>query len=73
MSVEFNILKKKKKKGGKRRVQLKDINSRLEWAKILADLLEKIYVAATKITLAQDNLKAYKPAAMPAQNCPKGG
>lgn len=36
----------------------------MEWAKIVADLVENQYRAATKLTLVQDNLKAHKPAAM---------
>lgn len=49
---------------GKRNVQLRDSNNRLEWAKIVADLVENQYSSASKITLVQDNLKAHKPAAM---------
>lgn len=49
---------------GKRRVALRDSNNRLEWAKIVADLVESHYATARKIILVQDNLKAHKPAAM---------
>jgi transposase len=49
---------------GKRKVEVRDSNNRLEWAKIVADLVENQYATATKITLVQDNLKAHKPAAM---------
>jgi hypothetical protein len=49
---------------GKRKVLVRDSNNRLEWAKIVADLVENQYGAASKITLVQDNLKAHKPAAM---------
>jgi transposase len=49
---------------GKRTVELRDSNNRLEWAKIVADLVENKYASATKITLVQDNLKAHKPAAL---------
>lgn len=49
---------------GKRTVELKDSNNRLEWAKIVADLVEGQYARARKITLVQDNLKAHKPAAL---------
>jgi phage terminase large subunit GpA-like protein len=49
---------------GKRAVELRDSNNRLEWAKIVAELVEKQYATATKITLVQDNLKAHKPAAL---------
>lgn len=49
---------------GKRKVEVRESNNRFEWAKIVADLVEEQYAAATKITLVQDNLKAHKPAAM---------
>lgn len=49
---------------GKRMVPVKDTNDRLEWAKIVADLVENHYPTATKITLVQDNLRAHKPAAL---------
>lgn len=49
---------------GKRNVQVRDSNNRLEWAKIVADLVENHYSSASKIILVQDNLKAHKPAAM---------
>jgi transposase len=49
---------------GKRTVELRDSNNRLEWAKLVADLVENKYASATKITLVQDNLKAHKSAAM---------
>lgn len=49
---------------GTRNVEVKDSNNRLEWAKIVADLVENQYPSARKITLVQDNLRAHKPAAM---------
>lgn len=49
---------------GKRQVHLRDSNNRLEWARIVADLVENQYAGATKVTLVQDNLRAHKPAAM---------
>jgi transposase len=49
---------------GKRNVEVRDSNNRLEWAKIVADLVENQYPSASKITLVQDNLRAHKPAAM---------
>ena len=49
---------------GKRRVEFRDSNNRLKWAKIVADLVEKQYASAIKITLVQDNLKAHKPSAL---------
>lgn len=47
---------------GKRSVEVRESNNRLQWASIVADLIEKQY--PTAITLVQDNLKAAKPAAM---------
>jgi hypothetical protein len=49
---------------GKRTVALRDSNNRLEWAKMIADMVENQYAAASKITLVQDNLKAHKPSAL---------
>jgi len=49
---------------GKRTVELRQSNNRWEWAKVVADMVEKHYASATKITLVQDNLKAHKPAAL---------
>jgi len=49
---------------GKRKVQLKDSNNRLEWAKVVADMVENQYASATRITLVQDNLRAHKPSAL---------
>jgi len=49
---------------GKRVVALRDSNNRIEWAKMVADMVEKQYASATKIILVQDNLKAHKPAAL---------
>lgn len=49
---------------GKRTVAIRDSNNRIEWARMVADLVEQQYVQATKITLVQDNLRAHKPAAM---------
>lgn len=49
---------------GKRNVEVRDSNNRLEWAKIVAGLVENQYPSTRKITLVQDNLRAHKPAAM---------
>lgn len=49
---------------GQRKVHLRESNNRLEWARIVAELVEKQYATAAKVTLVQDNLKAHKPAAM---------
>jgi transposase len=49
---------------GERLVHLRESNNRLEWARIVADLVEKQYASATKVILVQDNLKAHKPAAL---------
>lgn len=38
---------------GKRLVQVSDSNNRLEWAKIVADLVENQYATAPKITLGK--------------------
>jgi transposase len=49
---------------GKREVHLRESNNRLEWARMVADIVENQYASATRITLVQDNLKAHKPAAL---------
>ena len=49
---------------GQRQVHLRESNNRLEWAKVVADLVENQYAGATKVTLVQDNLRAHKPAAL---------
>lgn len=49
---------------GKRVVEVRDSSNRFEWAKIVAELVDKHYADAAKLTLVQDNLKSHKPAAM---------
>jgi transposase len=49
---------------GQRKVHLRESNNRLEWARVVAELVEEQYATATKVTLVQDNLRAHKPAAM---------
>lgn len=49
---------------GKRNGEIRESTNRLQWASIVADLVENQYRRARKITLVQDNLKAHKPAAM---------
>lgn len=49
---------------GKRSVEVRESNNRLQWASTVADLVENQYPTARKITLVQDNLKAHKPAAI---------
>lgn len=49
---------------GQRKVHLRESNNRLEWARLVAELVEEQYATATKVTLVQDNLRAHKPAAM---------
>lgn len=41
-----------------------DTHDRLQWATVVADLVENKYAAACRITLVQDNLSAHKPSAM---------
>jgi len=49
---------------GRREVLVKESNNRLEWARVVAHVVEELYPGADKITLVQDNLKAHKPAAL---------
>jgi hypothetical protein len=49
---------------GWRHVEIKEKHTRLEWASIVADLVEDRYKDAQKITLVEDNLSAHKPAAL---------
>ena len=41
-----------------------DTHDRLQWAKIVLDLVEKQYPQARRLTLVQDNLSAHKPSAL---------
>lgn len=50
--------------GGKRHLCVRDTHNRLDWATVVAQLVEGIYAAAMKITLVQDNLSAHKPSAL---------
>jgi hypothetical protein len=50
--------------GGKREVLVKDKHTRLEWAEVVAHVVENMYPSAEKITLVQDNLSAHKKSAL---------
>lgn len=50
--------------GGRREVLVKDQHSRLEWAEVVAHIVEEMYPAAKTITLIQDNLSAHKKSAL---------
>lgn len=49
---------------GKRYITVVDTHDRLQWAAIVADLVEDKYAGAHRLTLVQDNLSAHKPSAM---------
>lgn len=49
---------------GWRKVSVRDSHSRLDWARVVTELVEEQYPQAEKITLVQDNLAAHKPAAL---------
>jgi transposase len=48
---------------GRREVLVKDQHTRLDWAEVVAHVVEEIYPTAKKITLVQDNLSAHKKSA----------
>lgn len=50
--------------GGKRKVMVTDTHDRLEWARVVAHIVEDMYPQASKITLVEDNLSAHKKAAL---------
>jgi len=49
---------------GKRYVTIRDSHTRLDWATVVADMVENVYASAEKITLVQDNLSVHKASAM---------
>lgn len=49
---------------GKRSITVVDRHDRMQWARIVADLVECKYACASRITLVQDNLSAHKPSAL---------
>jgi transposase len=49
---------------GKRSITVVDTHDRLQWAKIVADLVENQHPKAHRLTLVEDNLSAHKPSAM---------
>lgn len=50
--------------GGRREVFVRDRHTRLEWAEIVAYIVEEMFPEAEKITLIQDNLSAHKKSAL---------
>jgi len=50
--------------GGRREVHVKDQHTRLDWADIIAHVVEDMYPTAKKLTLVQDNLSAHKKSAL---------
>ena len=49
---------------GKREVLVKDQHTRLDWAEVVAHVVEDLYPTAKKVTLIQDNLSAHKKSAL---------
>lgn len=49
---------------GMRYITVVDTHDRIQWAKIVADLVENKYSKANRLTLVEDNLSAHKPSAM---------
>ena len=49
---------------GKREVLVKDRHTRLDWAEVIAHVVEDMYPTARKVTLIQDNLSAHKKSAL---------
>jgi len=50
--------------GSRREVLVTDQHTRLDWAKVIAHVVEDMYPTAKKVTLVQDNLSAHKPSAL---------
>jgi transposase len=50
--------------GGRREVLVTDQHTRLDWAKVIAHVVEDMYPTAKKVTIVQDNLSAHKPSAL---------
>jgi transposase len=49
---------------GRREVRVKDQHTRLDWAEVIAHVVEEMYPTAKKVTLIQDNLSAHKKSAL---------
>lgn len=49
---------------GRREVLVKDQHTRLNWAEVVAHIVEEMYPTARKVTLIQDNLSAHKKSAL---------
>lgn len=50
--------------GGQREVLVKDQHTRLDWAEVVAHVVEEMSPTAKKVTLVQDNLSAQKKSAL---------
>jgi len=50
--------------GGRREVLVKNKHTRLEWAEVIAHIVDDMYPDADKITIVQDNLSAHKKSAL---------
>ena len=48
---------------GRREVRVKERHTRLDWAEVVAHVVEEMYPTAKKVTLLQDNLSAHKKSA----------
>jgi transposase len=49
---------------GRREVLVKERHTRLDWAEVVAHVVEDLYPTAKKVTLIQDNLSAHKKSAL---------
>jgi transposase len=49
---------------GWRHIEVVETHDRFQWARVVANLVEGHFAAATRITLVQDNLSAHKPSAL---------
>jgi DDE superfamily endonuclease len=49
---------------GSRSIKVVESHDRIQWATVVADIVENKYTDAQRITLVQDNLSAHKPSAM---------
>jgi hypothetical protein len=50
--------------GGRREVFIRDQHTRLDWAEVVAYIVEEMYAEAEDMTLIQDNLSAHKKSAL---------
>jgi len=49
---------------GRREVLVKDQHTRLDWAEVIAHVVEDMYPTAPKLTIIEDNLSAHKKSAL---------